>query len=501
MKLFGFDISRERRSIENPNVPLSAANARELLGWDWGTSAAGIPVTIDNALGVPAVWSAVNFLSGTMAGLPVHHYKKTDKGRERVSGPVQAVFHDAINDEMSSFEWRKHVFDQVFTGGRSCTYIEWNAARRLANLWPLDPTKTVVKRDKKGRKTYEYSGNSKPIVYEAAEIIDLAFMFTADMLGHRSPLMANKDIIGMALAVTEYGSKFFWNGGVPPFAVTGPFTTPAGVQRASDDLAAAVRAGAKDKRQALVLPMGHEIKPLGADPEKSQLVELQRFIVEQVARIYGLPPVFLQDLTHGTFSNTEQQDLMLTKHTIKRWTEQFEQEVNLKLFGRGSNQYIEMNMDGLLRGDFKTRMDGNAQAINTGQLAPNEARERENLPALEGGDKLFVQGAMVPIEDAGKKPEPAAKPDAPPTNDPAPERSIHLHIPEIKMPEIRIPDVIARVEMPMQPAPVVNVEAPIVHVAAPEIKTPEPRKRKTRTKVLTHDAKGRVKEFEQEEID
>jgi HK97 family phage portal protein len=121
-------------------------------------------------------------------------------------------------------------------------------------------------------------------------------------------------------------------------------------------------------------------------------------MIEQIARIYSIPPTFLQDLTHGTFSNTEQQDLHFTKHTIKRWIEQFEQEMNLKLFGRNSNsQFVEMNVDGLLRGDFKTRMDGYAQGIQNAILTPNEARRRENLPDDAGGDGLLVQGATVPL--------------------------------------------------------------------------------------------------------
>lgn len=149
---------------------------------------------------------------------------------------------------------------------------------------------------------------------------------------------------------------------------------------------------------ALVLPAGLDIKELGTDAQKSQMVELKQFLIEEIARIYSLPPVFLQDLTHGTFSNTEQQDLQLVKHTIKRWVEAFEQELNLKLFGRGKPRYfVEMNMDGLLRGDFKTRMDGYAQAIQSGVLKPNEARRKENLPDDPAGDMLMIQGATVPI--------------------------------------------------------------------------------------------------------
>jgi HK97 family phage portal protein len=134
------------------------------------------------------------------------------------------------------------------------------------------------------------------------------------------------------------------------------------------------------------------------DAEKSQLVELKRFCVEEISRIYGLPPVFVQDMTHGTYSNTEQQDLQLTKHTIKRWVEHFEQELNLKLFGRGNRKFfVEFNMDGLMRGDFVSRMQGHATAIQNGLQTPNEGRAMENRPAKPGGDDLLIQGATVPL--------------------------------------------------------------------------------------------------------
>jgi HK97 family phage portal protein len=136
-----------------------------------------------------------------------------------------------------------------------------------------------------------------------------------------------------------------------------------------------------------------------------QLLELQRFCVEQIARIYSLPPVFLQDLSRGTFSNTEQQDLHFVKHTIKRWVEQVEAEMNLKLFGRNARQYVEFNVDGLLRGDFKTRMEAHATSIQNGIRTPNEVRDLENMEPMPAGDDLMIQGATVPIRTQSGEPD------------------------------------------------------------------------------------------------
>ena len=145
------------------------------------------------------------------------------------------------------------------------------------------------------------------------KLLIFLLLLYSDGLTSISPILNSKDAIGLMIAVTKYGAKFFNNGGVPPFVVTGKFETGKALKRASQDLSKAIKDASIEKNLALTLPMNHDIKPIGADPEKSQMVEVKRFQVEEIARIYSLPPVFLQDLTHGTFSNTEQQDLHLVK--------------------------------------------------------------------------------------------------------------------------------------------------------------------------------------------
>lgn len=390
----------ERGEVPAGSVPVSASNFLEIInGMGAGASASGISVTTENALGVPAVWAAVNFLSGTLAGLPLQVYRKTREGRERVSTGIAPILHDAVNDEMSSFEWRKYIFDNVLTGGRSLTFIERNAQNKVMNLWPLDPAGVSVKLTG-WTKTYTYTDSGGKKTYAASEIIDIPFMLKANRVDHRGPIQTGRDAIGLAIAATQFGSKFFQNGGVPPFAITGKFQSATAMKRAGEDMQEAVRNAAAEGRQSLVFPDGLDIKPLGVDAEKSQLVELKRFCIEEIARLYSLPPVFLQDLTHGTFSNTEQQDLQFVKHTLKRWVEQVEQELNLKLFGRANNrQFVEFNVDGLLRGDFATRMSGYATGIQNAMLTPNEVRRKENMPDMDGGDTLLVQGATVPIQN------------------------------------------------------------------------------------------------------
>ncbi|WP_439150754.1 phage portal protein [Sulfitobacter sp.] len=396
--------NRKAKGVEARSASFTQAEPRsflEIFGLGGSSS-----VSMEEALGVPAVWAAVNFLSGTIAGLPLHVYDKTPTGKKRVkatkANAVVGVLHDAVNDDYSSFQWRFDMMKAVFTEGRFVTYIERDEAGRVINLFPLP--NTTVKRLANGRKQYECTLGGKKQVYDQSEVLDVTFLLKDDLLSHRSPLRQCAVAIGKAVNANDYGSKLFKNGGLPAFTLQGPFETGKSAQRAATDIAEATREAARKGGNVLAIPSGHKLDPLGSDPEKMQLVQTQEFAVIEIARIYSLPPTFLQDLSRATFSNSEQQDLHLVKHTLKRWTEQLEAEMNLKFFPRGSSRIVEFNMDGILRGDFKTRMDGNARAIQTGQMTPNEARDLDNREPLDGGEQLYIQGATVPLVDAGKAP-------------------------------------------------------------------------------------------------
>ena len=134
-----------------------------------------------------------------------------------------------------------------------------------------------------------------------------------------------------------------------------------------------------NKNNDMVIPISKdmEMQPLGISPEAGQIMQTQQFVVRQIARVYGLPPVYLHDLDRMTYSNAEHQGLNLTKYTLTRWAEQLEQQINLKVLSGG--RVVRHDMDGLLRGDYATRVQGHATAINSGQLTPNEARKKEGF--------------------------------------------------------------------------------------------------------------------------
>lgn len=391
-KLFG----REQRSnpMENPSIPISAgfADLMAFFGIDHGNVILP-PVTIDSALEVPAVLGAVTFLSRTLAGLPLHTYKKSGDEAQRDDGDLQMLLNEAPNPDWSSFEWRRYMWQQVFTGGRGPTWIE-RAGPKVVALWPMDPAYTTVVRSN-GRKMYRFESRE----YPAADVIDVTFMLRSNQIDVYGPIWKARRAIQLAIAMSDFAASFFGSGGMPPLSLEGPM--PQGVdgfKRAQADIQRAIDMARKSGSNFFGMPPGHALKAVGIDPDKGQMTEARLFQIQEIARGYGLPPVFLQDLSHGTFTNTEQQDLQLVKHGLTHWAKCFEDELNLKLFGqRRRARYVEHAMDGVMRGDFLSRSEAIARAIQTAQLTPNEARALENRAPLDEGDRLYIQGATVPL--------------------------------------------------------------------------------------------------------
>lgn len=396
MKLFGYELKRaaETRNVspENESVPVSAESFLAFFGR--GTVDMP-PVTVDSALTVPAVWGAVAFLSRTLAALPLHAYRRTKAGPQRISGKLETVIHEAPNATMDAFGFRQWFWQQVFTGGRGLAWIE-RTPQGVEALWPIDPTKATIHRQGMAL-IYEFNGRR----YPAEDVIDVPFMLKADGLNHYGPVAMASRAIQLSLAMNDYASKFFAGGGVPPLALVGPM--PQGgeaMRRAMADIHRAIDQAKTSAKPIFPMPPGHELKQVGFDPEKGQMTDARRFQVEEIARAYQLPPVFLQDLSRSTFTNAEQQDLHLVKHLIGQWAAALEAQMNLKLFGRlNGARYVEHNLDGLMRGDFKSRIEGIIRGIQGGLLTPNEGRALENRPDHENpaANDLFMQGATVAL--------------------------------------------------------------------------------------------------------
>ncbi|NPD15753.1 phage portal protein [Xinfangfangia sp. D13-10-4-6] len=411
MKFLGMEVRRaEERdaTIESPAVPISSENVLAF----FGIEKASLPhVTISNALTVPGVLCAVAFLSRTLAAIPLHAYRKTADGAEKLTGPTAITVHEFPNSGMDSFKMRQFFWQQVFTGGRGLAWIERDGDEVMA-IWPMDPRKVTVKRVG-FELIYTFDGKR----YPAADIIDVPFMLKEDMVGHDDPISKARKAIQLALAMGDYGSNFFAGGGVPPLALEGPLPQGAQAMKTGlEDMWRAIDGAKASQKPVFPIPPGHKLTQVGFDPAKGQMTEARLFQIQEFSRVWQLPPAFLHDLSKGTFANVEQQDLNLVKHLLGQWVKALEGEMNLKLFGRKSSReiggrYVEHNLSGLMRGDFKTRIEGIARGIQTGQITPNEARELDNRPrhANPAADELLVQGATVVLGSA-----PAAAPEVMP---------------------------------------------------------------------------------------
>lgn len=427
MRIFGGrrgSVETRAGSIENPTVPVS--QTAEFLAF-FGLDSVKLPnVTLDSALTVPAVACAVAFISRTLAAVPMHAYRRSKEGAVRLTGKTAVTIHENPNDLMDTFKFRQYFWQQVFTGGRGLAWIERNGPH-IEALWPMDPRKVTIRRDG-FQLVYSCDGKS----YPAADVIDVPFMLKADQTGHYGPIRLAAKAIQLALAMNDYGSTFFAGGGVPPLALEGPMPQgAAALHRAMDDVQRAIDQARASGKPIVPIPPGHKLAPIGLDPEKGQMTDARLFQIQEIARIYQLPVVFLQDLTKGTLNNVEQQDLHLVKHLIGQWAKALEGEMNLKLFGRfNNNRYVEHNLDGLMRGDLKSRIEAIARGIQTAQMTPNEARALDNRPKHPNpaADELLVQGATVvlgqqPAAGIGHNGGPALDGDDPPEDPTSPDDS------------------------------------------------------------------------------
>lgn len=409
MRLLGFDITRERRSVQITQN----ATREELLAF-FGQEGVRLPaVNVQSALRVPAFSAAVNFLSRTLATPTLEAFRETKSGPEKISGRLQVLVRDAPNPEWSSYAARVFFWQNLFLHGRGLFAI-LRLNGQPYELWPMNVPAVRVTMDQFGRKTYTVtSSTGQPLpgkTFSSADVIDVPFMLASNMVNVQSPITIGEKALQLALAMQDYGSTFFAGGGVPPLALEGPVPQGAdALKRRTDDVKRAMK-DAKDSGQPFFsMPPDHKLSQVGYDPQKGQMTEARVLQNEEIARIVGVPPVFIQDLSKLTYSNAEQQDLQLVKHTVSHWCSALEQECNLKLFGQlNGRRYVRHDLDTLLRGDFKTRMEGLARSVQGAIRTPQEARRSEGLPDHPNpkANELFMQGATVELGTAPAAPPP-----------------------------------------------------------------------------------------------
>lgn len=383
-------------------------------------------VTAEKAMEVTSVYSAVMFIADQFASLPCHVYRTVPKGGGTVKAendPLHAMMTGVVNDNFrTSFEWRKAMAISVLLNGRAYSHIERDALDREKNFRELIFA-NVTPRLKNGRLEYVHKVPGKPDeIIPAKDMIDINPNPMMDGVSHYNPVYQNRETLALILAAQKFSATTFANNGVPPLQlVSSVAASPGAQERAGNKVFEALRNAAAQKKNILPLPEGYELKPIGFDPAKLQLLEFRKWSVGEVARILRLPKFFLSDTDGGTLANVEHQSQSLVKNTLTPMLiAPFEGQMTAKCGKR--NTFVKLNLNGFLRGDFKTQMEGLQSAVNAGIMTANEARELLELKADPEGDRLIVNGTMVPIGDAGKHlNQPAPADQEQPNENPAEE--------------------------------------------------------------------------------
>ena len=378
----------------------------------FGNSSSGRRVNERSAMQMTAVYSCVRILSEAVAGLPLHLYQYKDSGgkEKAVEHPLYFLLHDEPNPEMTSFVFRETLMTHLLLWGNGYAQIIRNGKGEVIALYPLMPDRMTVDRDEKGRLYYEYqmtesdaktmkSGTVRLSPYDVLHIPGLGF----DGLVGYSPIAMAKNAIGLAISAEEYGSKFFANGATPGGLLEYPGTVknPDAVRESWEK-----GFSQHNSHKIAVLEEGMKYTPISISPNEAQFLETRKFQIDEIARIFRVPPHMVGDLEKSSFSNIEQQSLEFVKYTLEPWLMRWEQAMSRALFSQEekSAYFIKFNVDGLLRGDYASRMNGYATARQNGWMSANDIRELENLdriPAEQGGDLYLINGNMTKLEDAG----------------------------------------------------------------------------------------------------
>ena len=379
----------------------------------FGGTTSGKAVTERSAMQMTAVYSCVRILAEAVAGLPLHLYRyKEDGGKEKaLDHPLYLLLHDEPNPEMSSFVFRETLMTHLLLWGNAYAQIIRNGKGEVIALYPLMPNRMVVDRDIHGQLYYQYTRSTEEaptmkgvtVNLPPSDVLHIPGLGFDGLVGY-SPIAMAKNAIGMAIACEEYGAKFFANGAAPGGVLEHPGTIKD-PQRVRESWQSTF-GGSGNSNKIAVLEEGMKYTPIGISPEQAQFLETRKFQINEIARIFRVPPHMVGDLEKSSFSNIEQQSLEFVKYTLEPWLVRWEQSIQRTLFSPEEKKryFAKFNVEGLLRGDYASRMTGYATARQNGWMSANDIRELENMdriPAEEGGDLYLINGNMLPLGNAG----------------------------------------------------------------------------------------------------
>ncbi len=377
-------------------------------GWSFlfGGTTSGKVVNERTAMQTSAVYACVRILAESVAGLPLHVYERTANGSKstKPSHPLYRLLHDEPNREMTSFVFRETLMSHLLLWGNAYAQIIRDGRGFPIALYPLLPDRMAVDRNESGELVYTYQSDKGQVKLRRENILHIPGLGFDGLIGY-SPIAMAKNAVGLALATEDYGATFFANGANPGGVLEHPgVIKPEQADRLRESWQS--QFGGANAHKVAVLEEGLKFHQMSIPPEQAQFLETRKFQINEIARIFRVPPHMVGDIEKSSFSNIEQQSLEFVKYTLDPWVVRWEQSLQqvLILPSEKATIFIKFNLDGLLRGDYQSRMQGYSTGIQNGFMSVNDVRGLEDmnlLTAEEGGDLHFVNGNMVKLADVG----------------------------------------------------------------------------------------------------
>ncbi len=355
---------------------------------DAAPSITGECVSEESAMRIAAVYACVRVISETISTLPLFTYRETARGREKASDdPAYQILHLKPNAITTSSQLRAMLAAHLCLNGNAYCEILRDSKGALRGLWPINPAAVSVKLTESGSLEYHISTLKGQVVLPSEDMLHFRGLVLdpGNPVG-LSPISYARETLGAEMAARRYSAEFYRNGAAPGVVLMTE-------KRLDPDIMERLRVGWKiaygreggNRRGTAILEEGLKAEKLSLSQEDSQFIETRKLSRSEIAGIFRVPPHMIGDLDKATFSNIEHQSLQFVRDCIRPLCVSFEQELNAKLFPRG-DLFAEHVLDGLLRGDTKSRYEGYAIARQWGWMSANDIRALENLNPISGGD-------------------------------------------------------------------------------------------------------------------
>ena len=384
----------KRSNVTNPTKWLA-----ELFGAR--SSKTGVAVNETTAMYYATVYSCVKVISESIASLPLIVYERLDRGKSRAKDhPLYTVLHDLANPYMTSFVLRETLQNHLLTYGNAYCEIQRNKAGEVIALWPLLPDRTKPQIEN-SKKYYVTTVGGQEITLMPDKVLHIPGLGYDGLKGY-SPIRMAMEAIGLGMAAEEFGANFYANG----MNVGGIAEHPGKLSdQGSKNLRESINktySGLGNAYRVLLLEEGMKFQKVSITPNEGQFLETRKFQKAEIAGFYRVPPHMIGDLDRATFANIEHQSLEFVVHTLRPWLVRWEQAILTQLFSPFEREryFAEFLVDGLLRGDMKSRYEAYAIARSNGWMSADDIRESENMNPLpdEKGEIYLVPLNMVPVE-------------------------------------------------------------------------------------------------------